>query len=172
MSMQTLGVTFDSNLKMRVQNTNACQNAYLHLHNIRRIEKSPATKPRARLNMHLSRTRLTAAKVRWMDLQKILSRDSSKTQLPDCSEEIWSHNSCTCYTVLAGFQQSNTKLNSKSVHNFQRNFMARHLAISNKWPSHHNAEEIPWDPMKHLSWRFHNSSMIIRQVCIVVCGPL
>ena len=38
-SVRNLGVIFDSNLKMDMQITKACQNAYYHLHNIRRIRK-------------------------------------------------------------------------------------------------------------------------------------
>ena len=38
-SVRNLGVIFDSNLKMDLQITKACQNAYYHLHNIRRIRK-------------------------------------------------------------------------------------------------------------------------------------
>ena len=36
-SVRNLGVIFDSNLKMDMQITKACQNAYYHLHNFRRI---------------------------------------------------------------------------------------------------------------------------------------
>ena len=39
MSVRNLCVLFDSNLKMDTQITKACQNAYYHLHNIRRISK-------------------------------------------------------------------------------------------------------------------------------------
>ena len=39
MSMGTLGVIVDSNLKMRVKNTKAYQHDYYHLHNIRSIRK-------------------------------------------------------------------------------------------------------------------------------------
>ena len=35
--VRNLGVIFDSNLKMDMQITKGCQNAYYHLHNIRRI---------------------------------------------------------------------------------------------------------------------------------------
>ena len=38
-SVRNLGVIFYSNLKMDMQITKACQNAYYHLHNIRRIRK-------------------------------------------------------------------------------------------------------------------------------------
>ena len=38
-SVRNLGVVSDSNLKMDMQITKACQNAYYHLHNIRRIRK-------------------------------------------------------------------------------------------------------------------------------------
>ena len=38
-SVRNLGVILDSNLKMDMQITKACQNAYYHLHNIRRIRK-------------------------------------------------------------------------------------------------------------------------------------
>ena len=38
-SVRNLGVIFDSNLKMDMHITKACQNAYYHLHNIRRIRK-------------------------------------------------------------------------------------------------------------------------------------
>ena len=38
-SVRNLGVIFDSNLKMDMQITKACQIAYYHLHNIRRIRK-------------------------------------------------------------------------------------------------------------------------------------
>ena len=38
-SVRNLGVIFDSNLKMVMQITKACPNAYYHLHNIRRIRK-------------------------------------------------------------------------------------------------------------------------------------
>ena len=38
-SVRNLGVIFDSNLKMDMQITKACQNANYHLHNIRRIRK-------------------------------------------------------------------------------------------------------------------------------------
>ena len=38
-SVRNLGVTFDSNLKMDIQITKACQIAYYHLHNIMRIRK-------------------------------------------------------------------------------------------------------------------------------------
>ena len=39
-SVRNVGVIFDSNLKMDMQITKACQNAYYHLHNIRRNRKS------------------------------------------------------------------------------------------------------------------------------------
>ena len=38
-SVRNLGVIFDSNLKMDMQITKACQNAYYHLHNIRRVRE-------------------------------------------------------------------------------------------------------------------------------------
>ena len=38
-TMRNLGVIFDSNLKMDMQITKACQIAYYHLHNIRRVRK-------------------------------------------------------------------------------------------------------------------------------------
>ena len=38
-SVRNLGVIFDSNLKMDMHITKACQKAYFHLHNIRRIRK-------------------------------------------------------------------------------------------------------------------------------------
>ena len=62
-SMRNLSVMFDSNLKIDMQITKPCQNAYYHIHNIRRIQNSLTRKPRAGLYMHLLQVRLTTATV-------------------------------------------------------------------------------------------------------------
>ena len=84
-SVRNMGVILYSNLKMDMKITKACQNAYYHLHNIKRIRNSWARKPHARSYMHLLQARLTTATVWWNDYQIISSRNPSvwKTLLPD-----------------------------------------------------------------------------------------
>ena len=127
------------------------------------FENSWARKLRARLYMHLSHDRSITTTVWWMDYQIISPRNLSVciTHLPRLVL-IW-ENMITwilhsyCFT---GFQ-SNIELNSKHCGSSSKDFMARHLATPTKWPPYQKAEDILWDPMKHVSWMFPNSSVIL-----------
>ena len=109
MSVRNLGVIFDSNLKMDMQITKACQNAFYHLHNIRRIRKF--------LSQEATCTIIHALITNQIDycnsFDEWTTRESHQ-ETPACakhscqtsfqSEEIWSHNSCTRYASLASRQ--------------------------------------------------------------------
>ena len=56
-SVRNLGVTFDSNLKIDMQITKACQNAYYHLYNIRSFRKC--------LSQDATCTIILAMKIQW-----------------------------------------------------------------------------------------------------------
>ena len=103
------GCDFDSNLKMDMQITKACQIAYYHLHNIRRIRKF--------LSQEATCTIFTCIhyKPDWLlqQFDEWTTRESHQ-ETPACakhscqtsfqSEEIWLHNSCTRYASLASSQ--------------------------------------------------------------------
>ena len=108
-SVRNLGVIFDSNLKVDMQITKACQNAYYHLHNIRGIRKF--------LRQEATCTIIHAFITSQIDYCNSLMNglpSESQKKTPACakhscqtsfqSEEIWSHNSCTCYPSLASSQ--------------------------------------------------------------------
>ena len=70
-------------------------------------ENSWVRKPHAWLYVHLLQARLTTTTVWWLDYQRISSRKETTVcakhsfQTSFQSEEIWLHNSCTCYALLA-----------------------------------------------------------------------
>ena len=90
-SVRNLGVIFDSNLKMDMQITKACHNAYYHLHNIRRIRKFLSQEATCTIITRESHQETPAC-----------AKHSCQTSFQ--SEEIWSHNSCTRYPSLASSQ--------------------------------------------------------------------
>ena len=97
-SVRNLGVIFYSTLKMDMQITKACQNAYYHLHNIRRIRKF--------LSQEATCTTIHAfitSQIDYCNSDEWTTRESHH-ETP-VSEEIWSHYSCTRYAASLASSQ-------------------------------------------------------------------
>ena len=75
MSVQNLAVILDSNFKMDMENTKAHQNAYNHLHNIRRIQKFLGQEVACTIIYAFIKAKLTTATVWWIAYQRISPRN-------------------------------------------------------------------------------------------------
>ena len=162
-SVRNLGVMFDSNLKMDMQITKACPKRLLSFPQHQENPKIP--EPGSHVNDYtciyyrpdwlLQQFDEWTARKSHQETQAC-AKYSCQTSFQ--SEEIWSHNACTRY--FTGFQ-SNTGLNSEHCWSSSKDFRTRHLPTSKKWSPYQKAKDIPYDPMKNVSWRFQSSSMIL-----------
>ena len=107
-SVRNLGVIFDSNLKIDMQITKACQNAYYHLHNMMRIRKFLLQEATCTIIHACITSQITYCNSLINGLPQNLKKTPAcakhSCQTSFQSEEICSHNSCTRYVSLASSQ--------------------------------------------------------------------
>ena len=136
---------FDCNLKMNMQITNACQNVYYHLHNIRRIRKFLSQEATCTI-IHAFITSQIDYCNSWMNgipdnLIKKLQRVQNTAARLVFNLRKYDMIAYLLYSLrFTGFQ-SNTRSNSKHCCSSSKDFMTRHLPTSKKWSPHQKAKK-------------------------------
>ena len=133
MSMRNLGVIFDSNLKMDMQITKACQNAYYLLHNIKRIRKF--------LTQEVTCTIIHAFITSQIDYcnslmngipENLIKKQNTAARLDRITPAL-----ATLHWLPVKY-----RIEFKTLLIVFKGVMARHLPTSKKWWSHQKATDI------------------------------
>ena len=144
MLVRNLDVIFDSNLKMDMQITKACHNAYYHPHNIRRIGEF--------LNQETTCTIIHAFITSQIDYGNSLMNGLPETPTKKLQRvqntaarlvfNLRKYDRITPALVTLHWLPVNSGLNSKHRWSSSKDFMAKHLPTSKKLSSHQKAKDI------------------------------
>ena len=146
-SVRNLGVIFDSNLKMDMQITKAYQNAYYHLHNIRRIRKFLSQEATCTVIHAFITSQIDYCNSLMNGLPENVIKKLQRVQNTAARLvfNLTKYDRITPALVMLHWLPVKYRIEFCSKHcwSSSKDFMARHQLTSKKWSSHQKAKDIP-----------------------------